>query len=94
MNVEVADNMKDTIAFLVARYKDDEEGAMAVLGIKEDPTDDEVQVAGEKVLDMLLLMTDFAISQINMLAMIVGVSTDKMLATLGIQMAKMAERGM
>lgn len=92
MNVEVADNMKDTIAFLVARYQNDEAAAMAVLGVVNNPTDKEVESVGAKTVEMLLLMTDFAISQTSLLAEVVGVSTDRMLATLGIQMAKMADR--
>lgn len=92
MDVEVADSMKDTIAFLVARYKDDEAAGKVLLGIGDGPpTEEEAKAVAEKLVSMLLLMTDFAISQISLLGEIVGVSTDKMLATLGIQMAKMVD---
>lgn len=94
MNTEIADNMKDTIAFFVARYNDDKEAAKVILGIYgENPTEEEAKAVQGKVVDMLLMMTDFALSQIKMMAMIVGVDTDKFLRTLGTQMAVMTEDG-
>lgn len=89
MNTNEKDQLRDTVAFLTARYRDDEEGAKAILGlgIDHDPTDAEMAEVSGKVVGMILSMTDFAIGQVKMVAMLLGVDFEQVMETIGIAMA-------
>jgi hypothetical protein len=93
VNVEHADTIKDVIAFITARWKDDEDAAKALLGWMDgrEPTEAEMEVLADNVLGLLMGMTDFAISQLQLMGMIAGVGMEKMMTTIGIQMAKMVD---
>lgn len=93
MNTKDADKIKNVMAFIVARYKDDEDAALAVIGVKTDPTyeptEEEMKAVYDNVLDLILGVTDFAISQIEMLALLMRVDTDTLIQRLALGMAVM-----
>jgi hypothetical protein len=93
MDAECADHMKDVIAFITARWKDDEDAAKAIMGWPGDhkPTEAEMEILGVNVIRLLFGVTDFAISQLQFMAMLTGVSMEKMMSVLGIQMARMVD---
>ncbi len=93
MDNEVKSHMLDVIAFMMARFKDDEAAAIALLGLKEYPTPEEADITGERLTNILLGMTDFAISGIKAMAMMVGCTPEKMMETLCMQMALWDNRG-
>lgn len=71
MNIEAADRCKNVIAFLTARANKDEEAAMVLAG------------SCEQALDLLLGMTDFALSQCEVMAKIVGLDMKAFLQLVG-----------
>jgi hypothetical protein len=93
MDVEHADTIKDIIAFITARWKDDEDAAKAIMGWMDgrEPTEAEMEVLADNVMGLLMGVTDFAISQLQFMAMLTGVCMEKMMSVLGIQMARMVD---
>ncbi len=91
MNTELADHMRDITAFISARYRDDEEGAMALVGIKDNMTVDEYADAFMRTGDLLLGMTDFLISNLKFLAILTGLNPDNVMDTLTMTMVKVTE---
>lgn len=87
MNTETADHMKDVIAFLVARSKDDEEAALAIVGMKleegYEPTDEEAEYTSRQVMKLTLGLADFALAEIRVLATLMGRRPSEILRVLG-----------
>lgn len=73
MDDDIADIMQNVIAFVQARYRDDLEGARAVVEGMEFPV------------DMVIGLADFCLALIKTIARIVGVSEELFIETLGKQ---------
>lgn len=91
---EMAERMQDVIAFLTARWKDDEDAGRRIVGMKggadehyEYTVEEWVEVANNTS-DLLVAMTDFALSNIQTLALMVGCSTERMIEGLALSMAR------
>lgn len=69
MNDEPYDVMRDTIALVVARYRDDEEGGMAIL---------ENANLGE----LLMALTDYSVALIKTMCRALGMPEDKFMDSL------------
>lgn len=93
MNTDTADIMKDVIAFITARYKNDEEATKVILGIPENCLleGEEAEAVTNRVINMLICMSEFTLSQLGALALMLRVDVGVLIAKLGMQVTIMGE---
>lgn len=69
MDDDLKDNARDTIAMVVARYRDDEEGGLALLA-NCDP------------LGLILALADYSVALVKTICLALGIPEEKFVATM------------
>lgn len=94
MNTDTADKMKDVIAFITARYKDDLDAAKVILGIPEDGIIASYNQAADiidNLVSLSLVLCDFAINQTEILATIIKTDAETLIKKWAMDVAMITE---